>query len=74
MFNVGSGELLVILLVALLVLGPKQIPGMARQIGRGVKILSRFSNSINREIQSMSEDAIEEQARERGQSTKDSTP
>ncbi len=33
MFNVGGGELLVIFLVALIVLGPAKLPEVARQIG-----------------------------------------
>ena len=34
MFNVGIGEIAVIVLVCLIVFGPDRLPGMARQIGR----------------------------------------
>jgi TatA/E family protein of Tat protein translocase len=34
MFNVGIGEILVILLVCLVVFGPEQLPETARQAGR----------------------------------------
>ena len=36
MFNVGGGELLVILLIALIVLGPQRLPDAARQIGKAM--------------------------------------
>ena len=34
MFNVGLGEIVVIVLVTLLLFGPERLPGMARQAGR----------------------------------------
>ena len=34
MFNVGLGEIVAIVLVALLLFGPERLPGMARQAGR----------------------------------------
>ena len=33
MFNVGGGEVLVIALIALIVLGPQRLPDAARQVG-----------------------------------------
>jgi sec-independent protein translocase protein TatB len=36
MFNVGLGEILVIVLVCLVVFGPERLPEMARQVGRFV--------------------------------------
>lgn len=71
MFNIGSGELLVILLITLLVIGPKQLPQVARQIGRGVRVLSKLSNSFRREIQDMADEAIETESRERGKNSDD---
>jgi sec-independent protein translocase protein TatB len=34
MFNVGIGEIVVIVLVCLVVFGPERLPQMARQAGR----------------------------------------
>lgn len=51
MFNVGGGELLVILLVALIVLGPQRLPGAARQVGRVMGDLRRISNGFQQELQ-----------------------
>ena len=36
MFNIGGGELLIIFLVALVVLGPTKLPEAARQLGKWV--------------------------------------
>lgn len=42
MFNVGFSELILILLIAFLVVGPKDLPKVARAIGRGVKYLQQL--------------------------------
>lgn len=39
MFNIGFGELLLILLVAFLIVGPKDLPRVARALARFVKYL-----------------------------------
>jgi TatA/E family protein of Tat protein translocase len=43
-------ELLVILVVALLVLGPKKLPEMARSLGRGMAEFRRASNEFTRTL------------------------
>jgi sec-independent protein translocase protein TatA len=42
-FGIGIWELLVLLLVLLLVFGPKRLPEMGRQLGRGMR---EFKDSI----------------------------
>lgn len=39
MFNIGFAELILILLVAFLVVGPKDLPKVARALGRFIKYL-----------------------------------
>ena len=46
MFGLGVWEILVILLVALLVLGPKKLPEVARSLGRGLAEFRRASSEI----------------------------
>lgn len=50
MFNVGTGELLVILLVALLVLGPEKLPDSARKVGNVISELRRMSHGFQSEV------------------------
>ncbi|MDG1366242.1 MAG: twin-arginine translocase TatA/TatE family subunit [Acidimicrobiales bacterium] len=50
MGNLGSGELLVIFFVALIVLGPNKLPEAARQVGRAVNEIRRISGGFQREM------------------------
>ncbi|HEV3227272.1 MAG TPA: Sec-independent protein translocase protein TatB [Acidimicrobiales bacterium] len=52
MFNVGTGELLVILLLALIVLGPEKLPDAARKMGNIVSELRRMSGGLQAEMRS----------------------
>jgi len=45
-FGLGIWEILVILVLALLVLGPKRLPEAARSLGRGLSEFRRASNEI----------------------------
>jgi sec-independent protein translocase protein TatB len=52
MGNVGGGEVLVILLVALLVLGPQRLPEAARQVGKAFAEFRKVSTGFQRELRS----------------------
>jgi sec-independent protein translocase protein TatB len=49
-FNVGTGELLVILFVALVVLGPDKLPDAARKLGNLSREVRRMSHGFHDEI------------------------
>lgn len=55
MFGIGGTELLVILVVALIVLGPKSVPHIARTLGRAMgefrKVSTEFQRTLNTEIE-----------------------
>ena len=58
MGSIGAPEILVVLVVALLVLGPKRLPDAARSVGRAVSEFRRVSSGIQDELrQSLSEPA-----------------
>lgn len=50
-FDISGGELLVILLFALLFFGSKGIPGVARTLGRTMRQLRDATAEVQREIQ-----------------------
>ena len=56
MFNIGGGELLVIMLIALIVLGPQRLPDAARQIGKAMADLRRLSTGFQNEVRSALDD------------------
>ncbi len=51
MFGIGTSEILIILLIALLVLGPNEIPKLAKTLGRGMRELERAKNELKHSIQ-----------------------
>lgn len=51
MFNVGFGELVFILGLALLVLGPRKLPELARGIGRFMREFRRQSEDIRQTVE-----------------------
>ena len=59
MFNVGTPELLVILLVALLVLGPNKLPEAARQVGRAMSELRRLSSGFQSELRDAMQEPVQ---------------
>jgi sec-independent protein translocase protein TatB len=46
MFNLGAGEIALILVVALLVLGPKRLPELARGIGKFMREFRRQTDEV----------------------------
>jgi sec-independent protein translocase protein TatB len=48
--NLGSGEILVILLLALIVLGPERLPEAARKVGGFVRQIRQMSHGFQQEV------------------------
>jgi len=46
MFGIGFPELLMIMALALIVLGPKRLPDLARALGRGLSEFKRASDEL----------------------------
>lgn len=56
MFGIGMPELLLILAVALIVLGPKRLPEIARTLGKGLAEFRRTTNELKEEWHHVEED------------------
>ncbi len=50
MFNIGPQELLLILLVALVIVGPKRLPELSRTIGRGLREFRKAQEEVTKTI------------------------
>jgi Tat protein translocase TatB subunit len=51
LFGVGPGEILLILVIALVVLGPERLPEVARQMGHLAAELQRLAGQVTVELQ-----------------------
>jgi sec-independent protein translocase protein TatB len=64
MFNIGAGELVLILVAALIVLGPQRLPEFARAIGKFVREFRRQTDEVRtvveREFYKMDQEFLDE--------------
>lgn len=63
LFGISGGEILILLLLVLLLFGPKKIPEIARMVGRGMNEVKKVQREINTEIHRYSSE-IEKEAKE----------
>ncbi|MHC1710868.1 MAG: Sec-independent protein translocase protein TatB [Solidesulfovibrio sp.] len=61
MFGIGSTELLVILVVALIVIGPSKLPDIMKTLGKGMAEFRRMSSDVKSTLESEVERADREQ-------------
>lgn len=68
MFNIGFPELILILVVALLVVGPSKLPELARSMGKAFGQFRRMADDVR--------DTIEQEVtiEEKGEEKKDNQP
>ena len=49
-FGIGAGEIILILIVALIVWGPKRLPEIARTLGRTVRALRKATYDLTSQV------------------------
>lgn len=50
MFGIGVQELIIIAVIALLVVGPKKLPDLAKTLGKGLRDFQKATNGITDDI------------------------
>jgi TatA/E family protein of Tat protein translocase len=63
MGNLGMPELILIMVLALLIFGPKKLPEIGKQVGKALGEFKRASNDLKRSIEDEMEQASREEAR-----------
>lgn len=61
MGKIGSGELILILLVALLIFGPTKLPALGKMAGKAVGTLKHYADSTNWDELMEEEEPVEEE-------------
>ena len=61
MFGIGTSELIIILVIAFLVIGPKELPRVGKEIGKAFRSFQRakadITDSITRDVVDINKDA-----------------
>lgn len=76
--SIGFGEILIILVLALIVFGPRRLPEMGRTIGRSLREFRRATSEIRTELEADDDEpspvTVEERARKIEERKARSTP
>jgi TatA/E family protein of Tat protein translocase len=51
MFGLGAGEILIILVIAFLLFGPKQLPEVGRQVGKAYKSFRNTAEDLRKSVE-----------------------
>lgn len=65
MFDVGGGELLLILLAILVLFGPKHLPELSRTLGKGWRQLQKAQEELRHQMRELSAELAESPSAQR---------
>ena len=57
--TIGWFEILIIVTVAIIILGPRDFPLMLKKVGSWIGSIKRYVNNVQSEVSSITEDTIE---------------
>jgi sec-independent protein translocase protein TatB len=72
MFGLGMGELIVILAIALIVLGPKRLPDVASSLGKAIRSFRKATNDLTSQLDI--DDEVKKPLRELQSALRDDPP
>jgi TatA/E family protein of Tat protein translocase len=58
MFGLGFGELLIIFLIALIFIGPKKLPELAKGLGQGIREFQKAAKGLTDQLQDNQETQV----------------
>jgi len=61
MFNIGTGELILIIIVIIILFGAKKIPELAQGVGKGLKEFKKAMKDVETEIKSVDTEKKDEE-------------
>ena len=62
--TIGWFEILIIVDLAIIIVGPKDFPLMLKKVGSWIGSIKRYVNNVQREVSSITEDTIEKNMNE----------
>lgn len=56
LFNLGGGEIILILALVLILFGAKKLPELAKGLGQGIKEFKKATNEVTNDVRSSIDD------------------
>ena len=63
--TIGWFEILIIVVIAIIILGPKDFPLMLKKVGSWIGSVKRYVNNVQNEVSSITEDTIDKNLNEK---------